>query len=447
MAQSNQVHEDIHQMEALTELDRLRSDILKFESKPLRLASTNDSFTGNETVVSDSIGDGEEDSSNNSRSSFWSNLISPLKLSNNWQTTLRKRKKRNIKGVYLHGGVGCGKTFCMDLFYDSIRDEQDEEEKSNMAVDMSKQKVHFHKFMLHDVHREMHTIKQADPSLDADALLKKVVEKIFQRGQIICFDEFQVTDVADALILRRLFTSLLDLSAVLVITSNRPPCDLYLNGIQRDLFLPFIDMLKEKLTVVSMWDSETDYRLVHGKHKARGVYFCGDLEKEDFDAVFSELTKKDSGGAVAAADITTVNGGRRVHVPHASLEYAVARFSFDDLCRVPMGAADYLAVGEKFHTVFVDRVPSLSMNDVNVVRRFIVFVDSMYECHVKLIVHTNDAAKPKDIFQVDLDSQVSDESFAFDRTRSRLDEMGSEAYLKRRWAGPNSSKKGSLSSK
>ncbi len=241
-----------------------------------------------------------------------------------------------------------------------------------------------------------------------------------------------MTDVADALILRRLFTGLLNRGAIVVATSNRAPSDLYLNGLQRDLFLPFIDLLVEKSKVISMWESEIDYRLVQGVHKARGVYYIGDEAKSEFNESFMNLTK----GSTITESSKLSTQGRNIEIPQASLEYSVARFSFDDLCRRPRGAADYLIIGENFHTVFVEDVPALSMNDINLVRRLIVFVDAMYECHVKLILHAK--TKPDDIFKVDLNNMHCDEAFAFDRTRSRLQEMGSDEYLKSRWTGGTS---------
>lgn len=299
----------------------------------------------------------------------------------------------------------------MDLFYDSLPNK------------IGKQKVHFHKFML-TVHRLMHEAKMVD-EVKGD-VLPMVIERTVRDGLVICFDEFQVTDVADALILRRLFTGLIEEGAVIIATSNRPPCDLYLNGLQRDLFLPFIDLLVRKTAVVSMWDSEVDYRLVQGVNKARGVYFVGPAEKVNFDQTFRTLTK---GSVTGPTTLSTQ--GRRIQVPRASLEYGVARFSFDDLCRQARGASDYITIAENFHTVFIEDIPTLTMNDVNLVRRLIVFVDSMYECHVKLIVQA--AVLPEAIFQVDLDNDSCDEAFAFDRTRSRLVEMGSDEYLKSRW--------------
>ena len=184
-------------------------------------------------------------------------------------------------------------------------------------------------------------------------------------------------DVADALILRRLFSSLLDKGGVIVATSNRPPKDLYLNGLQRDLFLPFIDLLEEKCTVVSMWKSETDYRLVKSQNSSsingqlqRQVYFVGDLSMSHFNKMFDELIK---GERVVHDTYASTAEGRRVLVPKSSNN--VARFHFDDLCRKAVGASDYLAIAERFHTVFVEGIPTLTENDVNVVRRFIVLIE------------------------------------------------------------------------
>jgi len=192
-------------------------------------------------------------------------------------------------------------------------------------------------------------------------------------------------------------------------------------------------VVQEKLNVVSMEDSEIDYRLIQGETKAWGTYFIGEDSKVSFDEVFVSLTK----GAEDVMTTTLRTQGRSVSVPQSSSRYNIARFSFNDLCRKPLGAADYLAIGETYNTVFIEDVPKLSMNDVNVVRRFIVFVDAMYECHVKLVIHAE--AAPGELFQVDLENQFMDEAFAFDRTRSRLDEMGSKEYLRRRWSGSSQS--------
>jgi peroxisome-assembly ATPase len=321
---------------------------------------------------------------------------------------------RAPKGVYLHGGVGCGKTFSMNLFYENLpRDD--------------KQKVHFHKFMLR-VHQQMHEAKRIEGVVGD--VLPRVIERTLQQGRILCFDEFQVTDVADAMILKRLFTGLIEQGAVIVATSNRPPNQLYLNGVQRDRFLPFISFLEDRLNVISMWDSDTDYRLV--SRKAKGVYFVGDDTKQDFEETFHALTENYS---VISTNLSTQ--GRLVLIPRACLAKGVARFTFEDLCTKALGAADYLVIGQNFHTVFVDKVPTMTRTEVNWVRRFIIFVDSMYESQVKLIIHAN--TEPDGIFQVDLNDTACDEVFAFDRTRSRLEEMRSQKYLQKRWVGRTTS--------
>lgn len=240
-----------------------------------------------------------------------------------------------------------------------------------------------------------------------------------------------VTDVADAMILRRLFTGLWEQGCVVVATSNRPPDDLYLNGLQRDRFLPFIDVLKHNCQIVSMEESETDYRLVQ-KEMSQGlggkVYFQGKSGRREFDALFYKLV-----GPVAVAPTALQTQGRKVSIPQASLTKGVARFTFEDLCQKALGAADYLVIGQYFDTVFVERIPCMSLTELNWVRRFITFVDSMYECKVKLILHAQVPANQ--IFQAGVDNQNHDEVFAFDRTVSRLEEMSSAKYLESPWVG------------
>ncbi|GMI55533.1 hypothetical protein ScalyP_jg7847 [Parmales sp. scaly parma] len=286
-----------------------------------------------------------------------------------------------------------------------------------------------------DVHRRMHTIRQQGQKGDS---LPMIADEIILEGIILCFDEFQVTDVADALILRRLFTSLFERGGVIVATSNRTPADLYKNGLQRDLFVPFIDLLEQKTKVVSMTSSKVDYRIVHGLHKAKGTYFLGDpfirnksanknedKGKLEFNSVFDQLTLN---AKIGSTFLSTQ--GRNVLVPQCVLEKSIARFSFYDLCGAALGAADYLAIADRFSTIFLEDIPQLKIQDMNVVRRFITLVDALYENNVILIIHAE--KKIDKLFVVDDDAGVFDEVFAFDRTRSRLDEMGSIAYLKSR---------------
>jgi predicted ATPase len=201
-----------------------------------------------------------------------------------------------------------------------------------------------------------------------------------------------------------------------------------LNGIQRDRFLPFIGLLERKCQVVDMWESETDYRLVQKKPDHGTVFFVGKDGRKAMDELFYDLV-----GQAAVAPTALQTQGRRVNVPQAATSKGIARFTFKDLCQKALGAADYLVIGEHYHTVFVELVPTLTMNELNWVRRFIVFVDSMYECHVKLVLHAHNDML--DIFQRPQDDTDHDEVFAFDRTLSRLEEMSSETYLKKRWGG------------
>lgn len=286
-------------------------------------------------------------------------------------------------------------------------------------------------------------------TLQSDAILPHVIERVLSNGRLICLDEFQVTDVADAMILQRLFTGLWHQGAVVVATSNRPPQDLYLNGLQRDRFLPFIDVLQHYCQVVSLWDSDTDYRLLQKLIAGeRAVYFSGPGDPyNNMDRLFYELVQT---SAVAPTTLQT-QSGRRVAIPQASLRKGIARFRFDDLCQKALGAADYLLIGQHFHTVFVEQIPRLSINELNWIRRFITFVDSMYESNVKLILHTAQSNTPmNELLQLDDDDDTNsaggdhttnkgksahDEIFAFDRTISRLQEMASQTYLQKRWTG------------
>ncbi|KAH7465691.1 AFG1-like ATPase [Phytophthora ramorum] len=270
------------------------------------------------------------------------------------------------KGLYLHGGVGCGKTFVMDMLVDNVPVEH-------------KQRVRFHEFML-DVHKQMHELRQH-----------------------CC-----MTDVVDAPILRRLFSALLERGFVMVATSNRPPSELYKNGLQRELFVAFIDLLGERCNVVSLEDSTTDYRVLKGAVHADNV-FEYQITPDTCAAFDYEFTTYGRGEETVETYVTTQ--GRQVHVPEATVKAGACRFSFRDLCDKPLGAADYLAISKAFS-----------------MRRFTTFVDCMYGRGVRL--HCLAPERPERLYQVDVNMKSNgDEVFAFDRTVSRLTEMGSEAYL------------------
>lgn len=433
-------HEDPIQLHTLQSLDRLRRDL---QNTPPPTAS--------------SVTPAASAASATASSSSWTSWFGGSEPVNKEATRNNNNTPSLPRGCYLHGGVGCGKTMLMNLFYDSISAQHGMPEWE--AV---KQQVHFHSFMLR-VHSQMHQARTENNknNKEADSILPWVIQDTLQHhGRLICFDEFQVTDVADAMILQRLFTGLWDAGCVVVATSNRPPQDLYLGGLQRDRFVPFIHLLEERCQVVSMEASEVDYRMVLkaqrssnnsntitstmdgveksiGKggdilHKIPNVYFTGPKGSQDFQALFLQLTQGQA--TLPPTTIITKDGGRRkVHIPQASASSGMARFAFEDLCQKALGAADYLIIGQTFHTVFVDKVPQLSLPQINWVRRLITFVDSMYEHKVTLVIQ---AETPVDeILSVSAADAQDDEVFAFDRTISRLEEMASETYLKKQWRG------------
>ncbi|GMH82516.1 hypothetical protein TL16_g09284 [Triparma laevis f. inornata] len=344
---SGNTEADPHQLKAVAALDTLLSNILK--TPDLKSAY----LAGDEP--SPSLSD-EDASTASSIFSYFSSATSTV------TSTLKSRQPPSLPGVYIHGGVGCGKTFTMNLFHTTLKPHLESG---------SIQKQHFHEFML-SVHQKMHDFKKKGGTGDP---LPSVISSLVKKGKIICFDEFQVTDVADALILRRLFTGLYAQGCVFVFTSNREPDDLYKNGLQRELFLPFIETLKERNEVVDMWESEVDYRLVFGKYMADGVYFLeGENGLDGFNNVWN--------GVISGAKVETMTlrtQGRDVFVPESVQSKGIAKFNFWDLCGKSKGAADFLTIGKRFRTVFLYEVPVLEMKDVNVVRRFITLIDALYE--------------------------------------------------------------------
>jgi cell division protein ZapE len=307
------------------------------------------------------------------------------------------------KGLYIWGEVGRGKTMLMDLFFAACPVRR-------------KQRAHFHAFML-DVHERLRgyrnklkfgEIAHGDPIiLTADDLAEE--------ARVLCFDEFHVTDIADAMILGRLFTRLFERDVVVVATSNVAPPDLYRDGLNRALFLPFIDLLNDRLDVVRL-EARTDFRLE--KLIDQPVWYVP--ADEAATRALDEAWRRITGGQHTGAVELTVKG-HRLHVPRTAL--GAARFGFGDLCVQPLGAIDYLRIANDFHTVVIDRVPILSHAQRNEAKRFIALIDSLYDAGVKLLASA--AAKPADLYQGTEGYEASE----FKRTASRLIEMGSAAYL------------------
>ena len=305
------------------------------------------------------------------------------------------------KGLYIWGGVGRGKSMAMDLFFAA----------STVAP---KRRAHFHEFMA-EVHGAIHARRQAG---DADPLMS-VAGQIARSARLLCFDEMQVKDIADAAILSRLFTALMEKGVTVVTTSNRRPGDLYKDGLNRHLFLPFIALIEAKLDVVTL-DGPTDYRLARLSGTQTWHVPNGPEATAALSAAFFRLTDypPEDRAHVPTAELP-LPGGRSLHVPK-SLK-GVAVFSFARLCRQPLGAADYLAIARHYHTLLIVGIPRLGPENRNEAIRFIHLIDALYEQKVKLIAAAD--AQPDELYP------AGDSSFEFERTASRLMEMQSAAYL------------------
>ena len=308
------------------------------------------------------------------------------------------------RGMYIHGPVGVGKSFLMDLFYASVNVPDDSccnnDSHSFKHVKITKRRVHVHEFML-DIHHRIFVYKQKHPRDDAIPI---IAQQLAQEAQLLCFDEFQVTDVADAMILKRLFLLLLDWNVVVVATSNRSPDALYEGGINRSLFLPFIDMLKHTFDIISMEDSAKDYRL---ETRADGQsYFWSnkDVQGDNNSDNNMQVQLKEIFGGTASeteAEAIHVPFGRTVQV--ARLNDRCAWFDFSELCYQPLGAADYISLCDRFQVLIMDRVPQLDANHLDEARRFVTLIDVCYESRTRLVL----AAKvPLDELFVEFEAQV-----------------------------------------
>ncbi len=322
-----------------------------------------------------------------------------------WLFAGRHRALPPIKGLYIYGEVGRGKTMLMDFFFETSPVER-------------KRRAHFHEFML-DVHERVFAVRQAmkrGEHQDEDPI-RHVADALADEAWLLCFDEFHVTDIADAMILARLFAQLFARGVVLVATSNVAPDDLYQDGLNRALFVPFIHMLHEHVDVVRL-DARTDFRL----EKLAGLpvwYVPADAAADaQLDDAWRRLTGE-HGGAPQQLAVR----GRSVHVPRAFM--GVARFSFHDLCEEPLAAADYLRIAHEYHTVILDHVPAMTYDNRNAAKRFIILVDTLYDHNVKLIASAE--AEPDALYRADEGFEAGE----FKRAASRLIEMRSQAYLAR----------------
>ncbi len=320
-----------------------------------------------------------------------------------WLFSRKSPRNEIVKGLYIYGEVGRGKTMLMDMFHQLVPVKR-------------KRRAHFIDFMA-DVHERINAHRKAlkNGETKQDDPIPPVADALAEQSWVLCFDEFTVTDIADAMILSRLFRALFERGVVLVATSNVLPDNLYRDGLNRQLFLPFIDLLKTHVDVVNL-DARTDYRLEKLNHMP--VYLSP--LNEDTGRLMDEAWQAATAGATVAPDSVTVKS-RTVVIPKAGR--SAARFTFADLCSKPLGAADYTAIIQRYRTIFIDTVPVLDHPRRNEAKRFIILIDILYDHHVHLVISA--AASPDKLYVANRGT----EAFEFDRTASRLFEMQSQDYL------------------
>ncbi len=310
------------------------------------------------------------------------------------------KKSKPKQGVYLHGDVGRGKTMLMDMFYEALPETY------------PKDRVHFHAFM-RDVHDFLHVERQKTTKNGVDKALPKFAKTIARRTKILCFDEFHVTDVVDAMILSRLFTALFNKGVHIVMTSNWHPDHLYKDGLQRDRFVPFIALIKTKMNVVE-FDGAIDYR--RQTLKGRPVYFFPLGEATDH-ALQDTLDVLTHGKEKHSCTLTIKNRDIEVKESYGD----VALFTFHDLCETPLGAEDYLEIAKTFKIIVLKDIPKLTTEKRNEAKRFITLIDILYDAHTLLIITAE--TDPSTLYT------GHDHALEFDRTISRLSEMQSISYL------------------
>jgi cell division protein ZapE len=307
------------------------------------------------------------------------------------------------RGLYVHGDVGRGKTMLMDLFFQHSSVEH-------------KRRAHFHEFMA-EVHERIYGFRQeiARGKIPDEDVIGLTANAIFEQAWLLCFDEFHVTDIADAMILGRLFARLFELGTVVVATSNVAPDDLYKGGLNRSLFLPFIAQITDHMTVLRL-DARTDFRL----EKLAGVKMWLVPADSAAAAALDKAWVRMTGNAPCRPRDISIKG-RTLHVPCSA--HGVARFGFADICEQPLAASDYLRLARDYHTLMIDRIPVMDYPERNAAKRFITLIDTLYDNGVKLMASAE--ADPLSLYVASEGVEANE----FKRTSSRLIEMGSESYL------------------
>ncbi|KIR54752.1 AFG1 family mitochondrial ATPase [Cryptococcus gattii Ru294] len=357
------------------------------------------------------------------------------------------------KGLYLYGSVGTGKTMLMDLFHSTIPNQF----RPISQGGYGSTRIHFHAFML-DVLQRQHklVVEYEKAGLGKKDVLPEVARSLADEGRVLCFDEFQVTDIVTAMILRGLLERLMGFGVVCIMTSNRHPDELYINGIQRQSFIPAIELIKERFEVVDL-DSGTDYRKI--PRALSKVYYhpLSPAVKSELNKLFDSFTSTDRVSSEVIHNRKIHLWGREMNVPESS--GSVAKFTFADLCNKPLSAADYLEVTAKFGTIFVEDIPRLGLSERDQARRFITFIDACYENKTKLFCSSEvpifqmfsdkhgsaaeNAHMQEVMDELGLDPSTvgssslfsgDEELFAFARCVSRLSQMGTKEWSE--MAGP-----------
>jgi len=320
-----------------------------------------------------------------------------------WLFGNHEKEEAPIKGLYIFGEVGRGKTMLMDLFFAASPIKR-------------KRRAHFHEFMA-DVHERLAVFRAKIKAgeIDDEDPIKLTAVSLVEQTWLLCFDEFHVTDIADAMILGRLFTRLFEDGVVVVATSNVDPDELYKDGLNRALFLPFIALIKTRMEVLRL-DAATDYRL----EKLSGMRIWHTPIDEDSDVALDMAWERLT-GTFSGSSLDIPIKGRLLHVPQAAM--GVARFTFHQLCEQPLAATDYIRLARDFHTIVLDHIPVMGFEKRNEAKRFIALIDTLYDHAVKLVASA--AAEPTALYT----GTEGYEAQEFKRTASRLIEMGSEAYL------------------
>ena len=300
-------------------------------------------------------------------------------------------KNGTPKGIYIYGDVGRGKTMLMDLFFASLNVQ-------------AKQRIHFHAFM-QDIHKRRQALKDGD-------VVAQIAKDLAKQAQVLCLDEMQISDIADAMIVGRLFQALIENGTVIVTTSNQPPDDLYKDGLNRSLFLQAIKLMKKSFEVISL-AGLTDYRLGRVKSWESFVTPLGPKADAHVQRIWERLTDVPKG---EPGEISVL--GRSLHVPECA--HGCARFSFADLCEAPLGPPDYLALAANFQTIFVEGIPALKTSQRNEAKRFVLLIDTLYDAKRHLVASSAEALER--IYP------QGDHRFEFSRTISRLQEMQSAAW-------------------